>query len=70
MGVGVEIKRTSKLDIEESANRKKSEPGSAWKQGVRGLYVLWTRVAGASVEDGEAVGGPERQVPGAVELAL
>ena len=32
MGVGVEIKRTSKLDIEESANRKKSEPGSAWKR--------------------------------------
>ena len=37
---------------------------------MRGLYVLWTHVAGASVEDGEAVGRPERQVPGALELAL
>lgn len=37
---------------------------------MRRLYVLWTRVAGARVEDGEAVGRPERQVPGAVELAL
>lgn len=25
--------------------------------------MLWTRVAGARVEDGEAVGRPERQVP-------
>lgn len=33
MGVGVEISEpVSKLDIEESANRKKREPGTAWKK--------------------------------------
>lgn len=32
--------------------------------------MLWTGVAGASVEDGEAVGRPERQVPSVMELAL
>lgn len=31
---------------------------------------MWTGVAGASVEDGEAVGRLERQVPGVMELAL